>query len=266
MIVTVRASSWGSLFDCAHRWEAEHILGMRKPGSLRAWLGTAIHHGTAVFDQAKLDNKTITPDDACGAFVGALHHPADEVDYQGDKTITLNSAEVIGLALTAKYCADIAPRMTYQSVEMQLNPLDIDCDDGLTIRLTGTMDRARTAQEQNGVVIADVKSGSRIIANGAVQLKGKHAQIGVYALMYEHTTGESTAGGQIIGLQTTAKADVAMSPVFDAKRHLIGNPGEKGLIEYAAIMFKTGFFPPNPQSGLCSSKFCARWDSCAFHE
>lgn len=280
-IITVRASSWGTLFDCAYKWEAEHLLGMRRPSSLRAHVGTAIHAGTAAFDQARLDQKPITPDDAAGAFVDALMHPDGEVDYSSDKTITLGKAEVIGLALTTKYCTEIAPLFQFTSVEMKLNPMDIDCGDGLTIRLTGTMDRARTAWVETypiagssnelivpirGIVIPDVKTGSRIIGNGEVNLKGKAPQLGAYQLMYEETTGDNTIGSQIIGLQTTTQTEVGVSRVFDAKPGMIGTDKEKGLIEMAAIMFKTGFFPPNPQSSLCSNKFCARWDSCIFHE
>lgn len=263
---TVRASSWGALFDCAYKWEGEHLLGMRRPSSLRAALGTAIHAGTAAFDQARLDGAPIRTDDAAGVFVDALQNPDDEVDYKSDKTITLNEAEIIGLALTVKYCAEISPQFTYTSVEMKLNPLTIDCGGDLTIKLTGTMDRARVADNGAGVIIPDVKSGSRIIENGEVILKGKAAQLGVYQMMYEDTTGEPTVGGQIIGLQTTKKAETGISRLVDGKRVMLGTDKEKGLIEMAAIMFRTGFFPPNPQSQLCSKKFCARWESCIYHD
>jgi hypothetical protein len=265
-IVTMRASSVGTLLDCAYKWEGEHLLGMRRPSSLRAHLGTAIHAGTAAFDQARVEGKPIRPDDAAGVFVDALTNPDEEVDFRSDKTIKLTDAEVIGLALTAKYCVEISPQFEFKSVEMKLSPLDIDCGDGLTMRLTGTMDRARVAHAEGGVVIPDIKTGGRIVSNGEVVLKGKSAQLGTYQLMYEHTTGEPTVGGQIIGLQTTKSAEVAVSRVFDAKRVMLGPPGEKGLIEYAAIMFKTGFFPPNPMSSLCSEKFCARWNHCIYHE
>ena len=264
--VTVRASSWGSLFDCSYRWEAEHLLGMRKPSSLRASLGTAIHAGTAAFDQATLEGKPIRPDDAAEAFVDALHSPEDEVDYTSDTTINLSEAEVIGLALTTKYCSQIAPLFHYKAVEMKLEPVEIDVGDGLVIRLSGTMDRARIADAEGGVVIPDVKSGSRIIEHGQVALKAKSAQLGVYQIMYEAATGENTIGGQIIGLQTNKKAEVAVSPVFDAKAKMIGSREQPGFIELAATMLRTGFFPPNPQSAMCSNKWCVRWDVCSYHD
>lgn len=264
-IITVRASSWGSLFDCAYRWEGEHLLGIRRPSSLRSHLGTAIHAGTAHFDQARLEQRPVKPMEAAEAFVHALKNPEGEVDFK-DKDLPLSDAETIGLALTVKYCAEISPQFQYKSVEMKLEPLEIDCGNGITIRLTGTMDRARSAAGSAGVIIPDIKSGARIIENGEVALKGKAAQLGVYQMMYENTTGEPTIGGQIIGLQTTKKAETGISRLVDGKRVMLGNDREKGLIEMAAIMLKTGFFPPNPQSQLCSKKFCARWETCIYHD
>jgi hypothetical protein len=85
-------------------------------------------------------------------------------------------------------------------------------------------------------------------------------------LLYEHTRGVETGGGQVIGLQATSTAHVAVSPVFDAKRVMVGTETEPGLIEFAADMFRTGLFPPNPQSMMCAKKYCARWDHCNFHE
>ena len=264
---------------------------MRRPSSLRSSLGTAIHAGTAAFDQARLEQNPIRPDDAADVFIDALRNPEDEVDYQGDN-ITLNDAEIIGLALTVKYCVDIAPKFRFKSVEMKLNPLAVDCGNGVTIRLTGTMDRARTAYyetlpiegsenellipsqaggivvppQAGGIVIPDIKSGARIIEDGQVSLKGKSAQLGAYQLMYEDTAGEPTIGGQIIALQTTRKAETGVSRIVDGKRVMWGTNTDKGLIEMAAVMFKSGFFPPNPQSQLCSQKFCARWTTCIYHD
>lgn len=279
-IVTIRASSWAALFDCAYKWEGEHLLGMRRPSSLRASLGTAIHAGTAAFDQARMDRAPIRIDDAAQHFVDALHDPQDEVDYTSDKTITLNEAETIGLALMAKYCHEISPRFAFTSVEMKLKPLELDCDNGVTIRLTGSMDRARTAYAEEyplgngqflqipaGVqIIPDIKTGARIIENGIVSLKSKGAQLGAYQMMYEHTTGSTTGGGQIIGLQTTKMAAVGVSRLIDGKRVMLGTEKDKGLIEMAAVMLEAGFFPPNPQSQLCSQRFCARWETCIYHD
>lgn len=264
-VVPIRASSWGALFDCAYKWEGEHLLGMRKPAGLRAQLGTALHASTAAYDVARLPGADpITVDDAAGVFVDTLMHPEREVDYEQDD-LTPKDAERIGLNLHTQYCLDLAPTFDFLSVEAQLQPLDIDCGDTI-VRLTGTMDRARVATTPAGPVIPDIKSGSRVIEHGEVKIKGRSAQLGTYQLMFERETGETTAGAQVIGLQTSSKPQSGVSKVFDAKRVMVGTDAQRGLIEFAAHMFQTGLFPPNPQSLLCSEKFCARWSSCHFHE
>lgn len=263
--IKVRASSWGSLFDCSYRWEGEHMLGMRKASGLRAQLGTAIHAGTAAFDQANLEGAPISIDAAAGVFVDTLHKPEQEVDYAQD-TLTVPESEVIGLKLIARYCTNIAPSMDYQSVEMPLEPLVIQCGGDILVRLTGTMDRARVFRLADRKIINDIKTGARLISDGEVSFKGRAAQLGAYQIMSEHTDGEPTDGAQITALQTTSRAEVGVSRVFDAKRVMVGTEQEKGLIQYAAEMFRSGLFPPNPQSQLCSPKYCARWGKCMYHE
>lgn len=265
-VTSARASSWGSLFDCAFRWEGEHLLGMRKSAGLRAQLGTALHASTAKYDSSRLPGgDPISVDDAAGVFVDTLTHPDRDVDYAQDE-LTLRDAEKIGLSLHTSYCLDIAPRFQFQSVEATLKPLDIDCGNGTVVRLTGTMDRARVATTPAGPVIPDIKSGARVMERGAVVIKGRSAQLGTYQLMYEQEHLTPTAGAQVIGLHTSSKPSVGVSPVFDARRVMVGTDDSPGLIEIAAAMFRTGLFPPNPQSLLCSQRYCARWSTCAYHE
>lgn len=264
--VTIRASSFGSLFDCAYRFEGEQIMKLYRPSSLRAWLGTSIHASTAAFDQAKLAGAPISANDAADVFVRTLYEPGQDVDYK-DPKLTLREAERIGLTLHARYCAEIAPLMVYESVEMPLTPLHIACGDGLTIKLTGTMDRARVVRSATGgKVIGDLKTGGRLITEGVVSIKGRGAQLGTYQLLSEHTDGEPTDGAQIMALQTTVTSQVGVSRIFDAKRQLVGGDDQPGLIEMAAKMFKIGLFPPNPQSTLCDKKYCSRWGVCKYHD
>lgn len=262
-VFTVRASSWGRLFDCAHAWEATHILGMKKPAGMRALLGTAVHAGTAAFDRARLEGVTCTPDDAAGVLVDELRNPAQEVDM-GQDGLSIDEAERIALVVLVKYCAEIAPRFEYIDVETTLDPLNIDCGNGMTVRLTGTMDRARVAATEGGIVVPDVKTGTRVLVDGKAVTQGRAAQTGTYQLMYEATKKVSTVGSQIIALSTSSRPAAAVSPIFDARRVMVGEPDKPGLLEHAAAMFRTGLFPPNPSSVLCSPKYCARWSSCLF--
>lgn len=265
--IKVRASSWGALFDCAHKWEWETLMQHRKPVGIRAVLGTALHASTAVYDRAVIDHTPMRIDDAASVFVAKLLTPEYEVDYSADD-LTEGEAERIGLELHHLYCDLISPRMHYTDVEMTLKPFEIDCGGGMTVELTGTMDRARVAQgpRQAKPVIPDVKSGKSVIAKGLAKIKGRSAQLGTYQLLYEHTRGIETGGAQVLALSATKKPAVRVSPVFDAKRVMVGTATEPGLIEFAADMFRTGLFPPNPSSMLCDKKYCARWDHCNFHE
>lgn len=264
--IVVRASSWAGLFDCAYRWEGIHILGMRNVVGLRAALGTAIHAGTAAFDQSRLEGSGVTADDAAGVMVDKLRDPANEFDPARDD-ITVPEAEKIGVALVAKYCFDVSPRFDFVAVEMETRPLDIDCGGGVIVRLTGTMDRARIRKAEHGVGIADLKSGSAAVQKGAAVTKGHAPQIGTYELLYEHSTGQPiTDDAEIIGLKTKGTPEIATGTIKNAKRVMVGTEDSPGLIEFAAEMFRSGRFYPNPKSLLCSDKYCPRYAKCYFHD
>lgn len=264
--LTVRASSWAGLFDCAYRWEGIHLLKLRNIVGLRAALGTAIHAGTAAFDTARLTGDTVTADDAAGVFVDKLRDPENEYDPSRDD-LSVPEAERVGITLLTKYCFEVSPRYNFVAVEMETKPLDIDCGNGVVVRLTGTMDRARIRKGDHGVGIADLKSGAAAVQKGEAVTKGHGPQIGTYELLYEHTTGEPiTDDAEIIGLKTKGTAEIGTGIVKNAKRVMVGDADTPGLIEFAAEMFKTGRFYPNPKSLLCSDKYCPRYGRCNFHD
>lgn len=263
--IIVRASSWGEIFDCAHRWEAKHLLGMRSPAGLRTVLGSAIHAGTAVFDQSVLDGSGVTVNDAAGVLVDKLRDPGEEYDFSRDD-LTQQEAESIGVSLLVRYCLAWSPRFEFRYVEMETTPLDIDCGNSVVIRLTGTMDRARVYADSGKVGIKDLKSGARAVEKGVAKTKGHAAQLGTYELLYEHTTGEKpTAPAGIIGLKTSGKLEIATGEITGARELMVGTEHHKGLIEFAAIMFRTGLFPPNPSSVLCGERYCPRYSVCRYH-
>lgn len=263
-LFTVRASSWASLFECGYRFEGIHMLGMKNTVGLRAALGTAIHAGSAAFDQARISGDTVTVDDAAGVLVDKLRDPENEFDPAKDD-LTMQDAEGIGISLLKNYCREVSPKYHFVAVEMETKPLNIDCGGGIVVQLTGTMDRARIKKSTHGVGIADLKSGSSAVQKGVAVTKGHGAQVGTYELLYEHTTGESiTADAEIIGLKTKGAAEIATGTISNAKKVMTGDQDNPGLIEFAADMFRSGRFYPNPKSLLCSEKYCPRWKTCHF--
>lgn len=262
--VSVRASSWGRLLDCPHAWEAQHLLGMHKAAGMPALLGNGIHAGSAAFDQARLDASPITPSDAVAVMVDELRHPSQEYDLR-DADMTLDKAAQVGSLVLSRYCREISPHYEFIAVERRLEPYPIDCGNGVTITLTGSMDRARTHKGKAGKGICDLKSGKRSVENGVAVTKKHKAQLGVYEVLEEAATGERcTLPAEIIALPTGSDSTPAVGEIHGARAALIGTATEPGLITFAAEMFRSGLFPPNPQSSLCSPKFCARWETCRF--
>lgn len=272
--IKVRASSMGQLFDCAHRWEWSTLLRRGGPGGMRALLGSGIHHASALFDASRLPGRTpIDPDDAADAFYSFMDHPPFDVDYTSDD-LRMPDAKKIGLKVLAKYIQEIAPQFHYIDVESTLTPLEIDCGGGVEIVLTGQMDRARIDAGPNYTKrnVIDLKTGKAAVSGGVVSVKKHLAQLGVYELLDEQTSKVESSGARIIGMSTSAHAEVAISPIVDAKRVLLGvpetedAPRQKGMLDYAITMFREGDFPPNPQSSMCSKKYCSRWNNCIFHD
>lgn len=255
----IRASSLGELFDCPARWEAKYVLGMKGTNNGKAQLGTAIHAGTAVYDQAILDGKPVSVDEACGALVESIWRPGYEVDWGED---TPKGAEQIGTKLIAMYAKDIAPKMNYAAVEVSCESLEIT---DLGITLTGTADRIRIVDGQYGV--SDLKSGGRAVGtDGKAVTHGHGPQLGVYELLAEHTFGERmTLPVQIIGLQTQKTTPrVGLGEIENVREMLVGDEDNPGLLRYAAHIIRTGTFYGNSKSMLCSAKFCPRYTTCKY--
>lgn len=270
-IITVRASSLAELFDCSLRWEAKHILGMRSPASRRMVLGTAVHAGTAMFDTARMEGRPIKADEAADAVINKLRDPGEDV-REDDDDITTKEAEIIGLTLHTKYCADISPRYTFRAVELDLGGLDINVpEQGVTVRLTGHLDRSRVSRIRGSKMlrISDIKTGGRAAyKDGRAETKGRGLQVGVYQILTEQSLGEAIDPvGEIIGLCTSKAAHTGVSEIAGPKHQILGGPkGEPSLIEHAANMLRTGLFPPNPTSNLCSARYCVRHATCPYHE
>lgn len=258
--VFIRASSLSTLFDCPARFEAVHILGMTRPKSAAAQLGTAVHASTGLFDASRLPGgNPVTADEAAGALVDAIHKPEDEVDWD---EIAPRDAEKIGLTLHTRYCAEIAPTQTYRGVEVTCEKLEIP---DLDIVLTGTTDRVR--ETSAGLGIADIKTGARAVgADGKAVTQGHSLQLGVYELLAEHAMGMTIAApAQIIAMQTgKATQRVGTGEVSSARTALVGTAEQPGMLEHASKLIHSGLFFGNSRSMLCSAKYCPAHPTCPF--
>lgn len=261
--VTIRASSLSDLLDCPARWEAKHVRLMRLPSRPKAILGKAVHAGTAVYDKSRIDGTGITPDEAAGAVVDAIHKPQEDVDWGADEEMRPTTVERISLALHGLYCAQIAPEQDYLGVEVTCEALEIS---DLGIVLTGTTDRVRR-NEYGQLGIADLKTGGNAVAaNGTVNTRGHGVQLAVYEVLASRATGQRmTAPAQVIGLQTAKTAKgmrVGTGEVQSAIDALVGSEETPGILQHASRLIHSGLFHGNPRSQLCSEKYCPAWRVC----
>lgn len=258
-MINIRASSMGELFDCPARWAAKHLDGMKMPGNGKSQLGTAIHAGTAAYDQSVIDGSPISIDDAAGELVKTLHEPEYEVDWADDSP---KDAEKVGIILLGKYCNEIAPLQDYAAVEIGCDRLEIS---DLGISLSGTADRIRRVDGELG--ISDLKSGGTAVgSDGKAKTGGHAAQMAVYELLAETSFQQPmTLPAQIIGLHTAkTTAKVGLGEIPNARQVLIGTEEDPGLLHHAASIIKTGSFYGNSKSMLCSPKFCPKFNVCKF--
>ena len=135
----------------------------------------------------------------------------------------------------------------------------------LGIALTGTVDRVRRTEEGYG--IADIKTGkSAVGSDGTCKTQGHAAQLAVYELLAEHSTGICIkAPAQIIGLQA-AKTErgqrAATGTISGGRELLIGGEDFPGLLEMAATLIHSGNFYGNPRSNGCGKKYCPIFNIC----
>lgn len=269
----VRASSLGALLDCAHRWEGIHLLGMSGRTSGAAWLGTSLHAATAAYD---LNRDTMLVREATEFFRDHLQGEAAKAADVQWTDLSPTQAKNVGVPLVQEYCFQWSPHFEFLAVEMTLEPQTIGVDlsryklGPVDITFTGSMDRARVIRQSNrAAAVADVKSGKRVITDGVASTKGHAAQTGVYTMLAEmdgRIPYPLSGTPSIIALSTAGGSGpkIATADMPTAREQLMGTATEPGLIEYAGLYLKTGLFPPNPRSSLCSETYCPRWETCRY--
>lgn len=266
--IQIRASSFGTLTDCAARWKAIHIDGVAMPSSVAAHLGTSIHAGTAAYDQSVLDGLPLRPAEAVGALVDTLYDPNADVDWSTDDT-PKKKLEAMATKLHTMYCEEIAPTQDYIAVEEALPPLEVPFrDSGISIVLTGHVDRIR--HEDGLIGVGDLKSGagrnavSKDADGNLIVSTSKHiAQLGIYELLTEAAIGHALlAPAAVYGMKTGSNPAVAVGYVQSPKDVVLGREGAPGLLELVARMLAHEIFVGNPRSMLCSQKYCPVFQTC----
>jgi hypothetical protein len=260
--VTIRASSFGTLFDCPARWIAIHLEGKKTPNAVSAVIGTGVHHGTAVFDSGRLPAAAPVPlADAKEAAFQSVMQPEYEVDWEEEKPAKVAD---LAVSLTERYCTLYAPGVDYVAVEVSVESLLLT---DLAIVLTGHTDRVRrTADGRLG--ICDVKTGKQAVGtDGKAKAQGHAAQLGVYELVAQTALQlPIEAPAQIIGLQsnlTPEKQRIGTAEVDGARDVLLGDDDHTGLLHTASRLVHGEIEPwGNPKSMMCHARYCPNYATC----
>jgi hypothetical protein len=260
--VTIRASSFGSLFDCPARWTAIHMEGRRTPQAGIAALGHAIHAGTAVYDSDRVANIAPSVEAAEDAAVESIQRPREDTIWDEESR---DKAESVARSLTHRYCTLESLRHDFVAVEASVEALHIT-DLGLV--LTGHVDRVRRIDDAFGVT--DLKSGKTAVGtDGRAKTHGHAAQLGVYELVAQAATGlPISAPAQIIGLQTNQtpeKQRIGTGEIENAREPLLGDEEHSGLLHMAAkIVHGDTEAWGNPRSMMCSERYCPAFKTCFY--
>lgn len=260
--VTIRASSFGSLFDCPARWIAIHIDGKRTPNNANAALGTAVHHGTALFDAGRLPNASpVALEDAKEAAFQAVMQQEYEIDWEDEKPAKVAD---VAVSLTERYCTLYAPNVEYVAVEVSVESLLLT---DLDIVLTGHTDRVRRVADGR-LGICDVKTGKQAVGtDGTAKAQGHAAQLGVYELVAQTALQVPIeAPAQIIGLQSNLTPDkqrIGTAEIEGAREVLLGDDEHTGLLQTAAKLVHGEIEPwGNPKSMMCHARYCPNHSTC----
>lgn len=260
--VTIRASSFSTLFDCPARWIAIHREGRRTPQAGTAALGTAIHAGTAVFDTDRVNGIAPSLSAAEDAAIESINRPGEETVW--DET-GRDKAESVARSLTQRYCTLESRKHDFVAVEASVEALHLT---DLAIVLTGHVDRVRAIDGEFGIV--DLKSGKTAVGtDGRARSHGHAAQLGVYEIVAEQATGlPVTLPAQIIGLQTNLTPDkqrIGTAEIVDAREPLIGDENHTGLLHVAARIVHGDIEAwGNPKSMMCHERFCPNFKTCFY--
>lgn len=259
--VSIRASGFAELFDCPARWEAKHIKKIYSPSTGASQRGTAIHLGTAVFDEGRIAGNTVSVDEAVEIMHDAIYDPDLDVDWSD---ITRDEAFQTSISPVAKYCLDISPQFEFEAVELRCESVEIQTDD-ITLRLTGAIDRIYKKPE--GMGVADIKTGNRIInADGEIDAKPHKIQLSVYRLLASlQLSDPMDLPSLVFGIKPDAiEASAGIAESNASIEYLTGKTGQPGMLEYAAGILKTGNFYGNSKSYLCDKKYCPIFNQCQF--
>jgi hypothetical protein len=263
-LIDLRASAIAELFDCPARWEAKHVLGMQTTSSGPARLGTAWHEASAVYDIARMagNDDVANVETALAVFEEVLFSEREQpVVWEDDERREALSA---GHWLVTEYIHNWAHKINYLEIEKRYPSIDLP---EIGIRLTGTTD-AVVKDSMGRNAIMDRKSGKTAVsAMGGVNWEKHVYQLGSYEILASQSINidgpPMVLGGQVAKTDKGRRMALVQLPQ-SPRGIMLGSDEQPGVLHAAAKILKSGDFHGNPNSQLCSGKYCPRHATCRF--
>ena len=264
----IRASSTSGYGDCARRWAASNLkreleaagfddLNESMPQSIGAGVGTAVHSGAGYMMMQKLQTG------ALGNETEAAQRALQEIDEAAargvlwDKeTANKNDAQKQTLRMVAMFRHDAAPLLEPSAVERRLQA---DVGDGFVV--TGQSD----LQVISPIGVDDLKTGKRAtrhfgqIGSYSLLARTEHPGLQVKRLRTIFLQRVPLRVPQPVVVYEEYPQDVAEQAAWAAIGRI-----KQDVAEFRRRVIE-GDAPPehaflaNPNSNLCSPKFCKAW-------
>jgi RecB family exonuclease len=272
----IRASSLSDFADCPRRWAARNLtmelliagyVIRELPKSIAAVIGTAVHAGAAFALGEKATSGVLPSVDTTTDVVReSLREEIAKGAVFDDEIPVAHAAGAATTRMTRAFHAVIAPQINPVLVERRL-----EADVAPGVVLSGKADSI--AHEPDAII--DLKTGKR---------RGNHKpQFGAYSLLRRTFGGDITHGREAFILRT--KKEPQPMPLLidhDIEQCESSAMNIVGHIRRALEIFRHGTntmgggsihagdpwaFAANPNSMLCSPKFCPAWGTkfCTEH-
>lgn len=229
-----------TFLECAARWSYKYIHRLPEPPTGKLTLGTAVHQALGMNFAQKIETEVDMPAaDVIGQFRLAWQLAEGATAWSDDEDP--RAIATTGEQLVETYMREQAPKIRPVAVEI------IVSGEIAGIPVHGRVDVLDT----DGRII-DWKTAA---ASPCGVLASHALQLATYARLTSGASGEVATHHLVT---TKTPKIVAMTRKLTAQDHAL----PERLYPLAARAMRTGIYPPNRGSMLCSRRNCAFWRQC----
>lgn len=189
--LTLNFSLLENYFDCPYRFKLTVFYGFNEPLSERIGYGNALHAVIRNINQAAIDGVPITQKFIDKTFEDVFYLPY-AIEIQRERMLKSAKESV------RKY---VEHKDRLNDIRLAESPIEIDLGDGITVNGRIDMVKEITENGQKKTVIVDFKTANRRVLDSI-----KTEQLKIYALGYQHLTGQSADFMEIYHLNSENSA------------------------------------------------------------